>query len=135
MIDWFFPLLISSESKNDGIKKEQSLVKLLNSNETKNEDDEKFPIDVRTPKERECWKLFQKMSNRGVAVSYDTILRGMLTPTELRMIQKQKDAEDDAKQAAIDALQAIENERLELERKKKNRFGGGGSVEPKKVND
>lgn len=75
------------------------------------------------------------MSNRGVAVSYDTILRGMLTPTELRMIQKQKDAEDDAKQAEIDALQAIENERLELERKKKNRFGGGGSVEPKKVND
>lgn len=125
--------IYSNDSTNDEIKKETSLAnKLLNTNE----DDEKYPIDIRTPKERECWKLFQKMSNRGVAVTYDTILRGMLTPTELRMIQKQKDAEDDAKQAEIDALQAIENERLEIERKKKNRFGGGGSsVESKKVND
>lgn len=30
------------------------------------------------------------MSNMGLSVSYDTILRGMLTPTELRVLQKQK---------------------------------------------
>ncbi|KAJ1524872.1 hypothetical protein ONE63_009738 [Megalurothrips usitatus] len=38
-----------------------------------------------TPKERECWELFKKMSDKGITVSYDTVLRGMLTPTEYRM--------------------------------------------------
>ncbi|KXJ79924.1 hypothetical protein RP20_CCG027527, partial [Aedes albopictus] len=47
-------------------------------------------VDGQTPKERECYRLFQKMSNMGLSVSYDTILRGMLTPTELRVLQKQK---------------------------------------------
>ncbi|XP_055529493.1 nucleolar and coiled-body phosphoprotein 1 isoform X2 [Wyeomyia smithii] len=46
--------------------------------------------DGQTPKERECYRLYQKMSNMGLAVSYDTILRGMLTPTELRVLQKQR---------------------------------------------
>ena len=53
-----------------------------------------------TAKERECWKLFQKMTTRGIAVSYDTILRGMLTPTELRIIQKQKEKQEAAAAAA-----------------------------------
>ncbi|XP_062549493.1 myb-like protein I isoform X2 [Armigeres subalbatus] len=47
-------------------------------------------VDGQTPKERECYRLFKKMSNMGLSVSYDTILRGMLTPTELRVLQKQK---------------------------------------------
>lgn len=47
-------------------------------------------VDGQTPKERECYRLFQKMSNMGLSVSYDTILRGMLTPTELRVLQKQR---------------------------------------------
>lgn len=34
------------------------------------------------------------MLNRGVSVSYDTILKGMLTPTEYRTLQKQKDLDD-----------------------------------------
>lgn len=51
---------------------------------------------LKTAKEKECWKLFQKMTNRGISVSYDTILRGMLTPTELRIIQKQKEQEEAA---------------------------------------
>ncbi|KAL3283765.1 hypothetical protein HHI36_017935 [Cryptolaemus montrouzieri] len=34
--------------------------------------------------EKECWKLFLKMNNKGVKVNYDTLLRGMLTPTEYR---------------------------------------------------
>ncbi|XP_044764803.1 uncharacterized protein LOC123318757 [Coccinella septempunctata] len=37
-----------------------------------------------TPKEKECWVLYQKMNDKGVKVNYDTLLRGMLTPTEYR---------------------------------------------------
>lgn len=37
----------------------------------------------------------------GLNVSFDTVLRGMLTPTELRVIQKKKDSEM-ARQATID---------------------------------
>ncbi|XP_052860741.1 uncharacterized protein LOC128267836 [Anopheles cruzii] len=46
--------------------------------------------DLETPKEQECYRLFLKMSRKGLSVSYDTILRGMLTPTELRVLQKKK---------------------------------------------
>ncbi|XP_058123589.1 uncharacterized protein LOC131294763 [Anopheles ziemanni] len=49
--------------------------------------------DLQTPKEQECYRLFLKMSKKGLAVSYDTILRGMLTPTELRVLQKKKSRE------------------------------------------
>lgn len=64
------------------------------------------PETLKTAKERECWKLFEKMSTRGISVSYDTILRGMLTPTELRMIQKQREME----QAQLEAATAASNE-------------------------
>lgn len=53
-----------------------------------------MPEYVRTIKERECWKLFQKMSKKGVNVTYDTILRGMLTPTEFRQLQRQRELEE-----------------------------------------
>lgn len=33
------------------------------------------------------------MTNLGLSVSYDTILRGLLKPTELRMLEKQKKIE------------------------------------------
>lgn len=36
-------------------------------------------------KEKQCWELYKKMCGKGVNVSFDTILRGMLTPTEYRM--------------------------------------------------
>ncbi|BES98172.1 Hypothetical protein NTJ_10987 [Nesidiocoris tenuis] len=36
-------------------------------------------------KEKECYQLFKKMSDRGVSVSFETVLRGLLTPTEYRM--------------------------------------------------
>lgn len=29
----------------------------------------------KTEKERECWQMFRKMADKGVAVSYDTVLR------------------------------------------------------------
>jgi hypothetical protein len=28
-----------------------------------------------TPKERECWQLYRRMLEKGVSVSYDTVLR------------------------------------------------------------
>lgn len=44
--------------------------------------------DEKTPKEKQCWSLYCKMVEKGVNVSFDTILRGMLTPTEYRMSKK-----------------------------------------------
>ena len=38
------------------------------------------------------------MCNKGVLITYDTILRGMLTPTELRQLLKQKEFEEAQKQ-------------------------------------
>lgn len=40
-------------------------------------------------KEKECWAMYKKMSSKGLPVSYDTILRGMLTPTEYRLTKKE----------------------------------------------
>ncbi|XP_017481689.1 PREDICTED: uncharacterized protein LOC108370787 [Rhagoletis zephyria] len=60
-----------------------------------------YPDYVRSLKERECWKLYRKMSVKGVTVSYDTVLRGMLTPTEFRQIQKQREIEE-AKARALE---------------------------------
>lgn len=49
-----------------------------------------FPEYVRSIKEKECWILFQKMINKGISVSYETIMRGMLTPTEVRAVEKKR---------------------------------------------
>nr|XP_034189349.1 uncharacterized protein LOC117608396 [Osmia lignaria] len=42
-----------------------------------------------TNKEKECWHLYRKMCDKGICVSFDTVLRGMLTPTEYRLRQKE----------------------------------------------
>lgn len=47
----------------------------------------------KTLKELECWRLYQKMKNTGLSVSYETILRGILKPSELRILEKQKKKE------------------------------------------
>lgn len=60
-----------------------------------------FPEYVRSIKEKECWILFQKMINKGISVSYETIMRGMLTPTEVRAVQK-KQKEMIERQASLD---------------------------------
>lgn len=39
---------------------------------------------------QECWRLYEKMKKTGLNVSYDTILRGILKPSELRLLEKQK---------------------------------------------
>lgn len=49
-----------------------------------------FPEYVRSIKEKECWLLFQKMMKKGISVSYETILRGILTPTEVRAVEKKQ---------------------------------------------
>lgn len=41
-----------------------------------------------SPKEKQCWDMYCKMSKKGINVSFDTILRGMLTPTEYRLRRK-----------------------------------------------
>ncbi|XP_076635470.1 uncharacterized protein LOC143348759 [Colletes latitarsis] len=42
-----------------------------------------------TNKEKECWHLYKKMCDKGVSVSFDTVLRGILTPTEYRLRQRE----------------------------------------------
>ncbi|ALC41285.1 CG13203 [Drosophila busckii] len=73
-----------------------------------------YPLYVCSIKERECWKLYQKMCAKGVSVSYDTVLRGMLTPTEFRHFQKQREHEEtkaqQAAEAAAEAAAADEKE-------------------------
>lgn len=49
-----------------------------------------FPEYVRSIKEKECWLLYKKMLNKGISVSYETILRGMLTPSEVRIVEKKQ---------------------------------------------
>lgn len=41
--------------------------------------------DFVNDKEKQCWEMFCKMSDKGVNITFDTLLRGMLTPTEYRM--------------------------------------------------
>lgn len=36
--------------------------------------------EFQTPKERECWQLYRRMLEKGVSVSYDTVLRSVLPP-------------------------------------------------------
>ncbi|XP_032586245.1 AF4/FMR2 family member lilli [Drosophila mojavensis] len=71
--------------------------------EEQQQQDYNFPLYVCSIKERECWKLHQKMCAKGVSVSYDTVLRGMLTPTEFRHFQKQREHEEAKAQEAADA--------------------------------
>lgn len=60
-----------------------------------------YPEYVRSIKEKECWLLFQKMIKKGISVSYETILRGMLTPSEVRAVER-KQREIIERQASID---------------------------------
>lgn len=69
---------------------------------------EDYPEYVRSDKEKECWILYKKIANKGINVSYETVMRGMLTPTEVRAIEtKQKDFIE--RQASADLLEIAEN--------------------------
>lgn len=65
-----------------------------------------FPEYVRSIKEKECWILFQKMVNKGISVSYETIMRGMLTPTEVRAVEK-KQKEIIERQTSLDLDETV----------------------------
>lgn len=67
-----------------------------------------FPEYVKSVKEKECWLLFQKMIAKGIPVTYETILRGMLTPTEIRAVEK-KQKEIVERQASLE-LEAMVSE-------------------------
>ncbi|XP_023020126.2 uncharacterized protein [Leptinotarsa decemlineata] len=44
--------------------------------------------ELKSAKEKQCWNMYCKMTEKGINVSFDTILRGMLTPTEYRLSKK-----------------------------------------------
>jgi hypothetical protein len=88
-----------------------------------------YPADVKSPKERECYRLFKKMSDKGLNVSYDTVLRGMLTPTELRVIQKQREIEKAKLLQQQSSLAEESEEGLATENGAKVEGGEGNKVE------
>ncbi|CAO1342743.1 unnamed protein product [Diamesa serratosioi] len=63
----------------------------------------------KSPKEQECWRLYQKMKNTGLSVSYETILRGILKPSELRILEKQKKKEQSFLADIQEQEQTVEN--------------------------
>jgi len=88
---------------SDEAKKENNAANCNVQQQQQQQQDYNFPLYVCSIKERECWKLHQKMSAKGVSVSYETVLRGMLTPTEFRHFQKQREHEEAKAQEAADA--------------------------------
>ncbi|KAF7990127.1 hypothetical protein HCN44_009862 [Aphidius gifuensis] len=80
-------------------KKRKFQIQKIKNNTTKNSLDQDFvdqeAVDadvephLRTTKEKECWHLYRKMCDKGVCVSFDTVLRGMLTPTEYRLRRRE----------------------------------------------
>ncbi|KAK2585089.1 hypothetical protein KPH14_008601 [Odynerus spinipes] len=75
----------------------KSLLPNVNSNvavSVKEENTDAIPIETepsfQTRKEKDCWHLYKRMCDKGVHVSFDTVLRGMLTPTEYRLRQKER---------------------------------------------
>lgn len=74
----------------------RSLLPNVNSNasvSSKEENTDAVPTETEPPfqtrKEKDCWHLYKRMCDKGVHVSFDTVLRGMLTPTEYRLRQKE----------------------------------------------
>lgn len=78
-----------------GIKpKEAPEIQTEEENETtvekiKEENQDKEEPRFGSEKEKQCWAMYRKMADKGLKVSYDTILRGMLTPTEYRLRRKE----------------------------------------------
>ncbi|KAB0796837.1 hypothetical protein PPYR_10898 [Photinus pyralis] len=57
-----------------------------------------------TPKEKQCWEMYRKMSGKGVRISFETILRGMLTPTEYRLRRKSNAALENVEDNTADSV-------------------------------
>lgn len=107
-----------NESATDNCEEKENFTESLNNNNANVniqstgpktiEENYEFPEYVRSRKERECWKLYMKMSTKGVNITYDTILRGMLTPTEFRQLQKQRDVEEAKIKENLECTQVLE---------------------------
>lgn len=76
---------------NNQAKNNQYISKVIDNDEENCEEffEDKYP-KFKSKKEQECWVLFKKMSDKGLPVTFDTILKGMLTPTEYRLTKKWK---------------------------------------------
>lgn len=81
-----------NDSSNQSEKSATASEETASTSEVKKEEE-------KSPKEKQCWNLYCKMTEKGINVSFDTILRGMLTPTEYRISKKK----------FIDPLEAPEN--------------------------
>lgn len=67
-----------SDKRERGDKDDDTLSKESHQVEEKEEEEEeekKQEPKFSSPKEKECWQLYQKMCDKGLTVSYDTILR------------------------------------------------------------
>ncbi|GLV42560.1 uncharacterized protein CBL_03298 [Carabus blaptoides fortunei] len=80
------PGLVKSENTTPNSRPEEQ--RNVENEDTTADDDPETP-KFETIKEKECWAMYKKMSEKGLPVAYDTILRGMLTPTEYRSIRKE----------------------------------------------
>lgn len=107
--------LPSSQRDSGNTSPESDKQETQTSTQSPNKNEKPFPENVQTAKERECYRLYQKMSSMGLNVSFDTVLRGMLTPTELRVIQKKKESEL-ARQATIEREQEAQQQESEESR-------------------
>ncbi|XP_034105897.1 putative uncharacterized protein DDB_G0277255 [Drosophila albomicans] len=92
-----------NNAANCNVQQQQQQQQQSQQQQRESQQDYNFPLYVCSIKERECWKLHQKMSAKGVSVSYETVLRGMLTPTEFRHFQKQREHEEAKAQEAAEA--------------------------------
>lgn len=90
-------VIIEKQSDNLSNKNENSTIETSSSSSTtvttttieKNSTDSgTIEPDFVNEKEKQCWEMYCKMNEKGVNITFDTILRGMLTPTEYRMRKK-----------------------------------------------
>lgn len=88
------PNVIKNEVKEKvNIPEVTNETKIINSDSNVEEaNEEELDSDMPkfdTPKEKECWIMYKKMVDKGLPVTYDTLLRGLLTPSEYRMTRKE----------------------------------------------
>ncbi|KAK5642389.1 hypothetical protein RI129_008556 [Pyrocoelia pectoralis] len=101
----------STQTESNGEPSTHQPSSKQNSANEKNEESEESPPGNNepafdTPKEKQCWEMYRKMSGKGISISFETILRGMLTPTEYRLRRKSSAAleiENVAAESATDS--------------------------------
>ncbi|KAG5677835.1 hypothetical protein PVAND_007557 [Polypedilum vanderplanki] len=99
--------LNSSNQPQEEIKEKPRVRKMIDetSDEKKSQD-----TTMAEPRELECWRLYEKMKKTGLNISYDTILRGILKPSELRLLEKQKKLLGDIEERTFDDCDEVKQE-------------------------